>query len=473
MSYPKQGGTPNCGAFATAYYHWETSKEAKPDTSEVEKITKAVMFGEDKPTKGMDSYCDPVKIMKYLENNLKVPADKVKFFVGLPNNPVDYLLNMMLAGPEREIILAWESVGRVIRKPVPEPWEGYLLSLCYAHTRKDVPDEKSMPPEKLQEFKCVHYMLVHRTKTEARGMNSWDGGYGTPEQEALETLKTQKTAQEKAVQEVRQRIEAEEGVTARSDEEKAERLRQYNEELQEKLAALADTEEKLKAAETKLKSTTEQLGAVSDAITRLNQQLSAYADQCRDDLARAEAAAEKVLDKKLELEKQRRETLASIQEFTVLIQSGVRLKNVAETAVQTLQVAIRCIKQVVVALMTTAKFWRSMEDYCRSLSDSGLGKEIKELSEGLSLEERLEYYQDVDFMRTLLVYVCRWAALYYVCRDYQQRNEKVRKLVADNMQSAGSREEEWAMAGTLAQEMSESINRQVEASKKITMELAG
>lgn len=290
-------------------------------------------------------------------------------------------------------------------------------------------------------------------------------------QSELNSLKEQKTALEKEIQTLQQKIEVEQGVTARSDEEREKNLAKYNAELKEKQAALADIENKIQNSTGELQSTDSQLDEVTAAINTLNQQLSAYAEQCRDDLARAEAAAEKALEKKMELEKTRRETLASIQEFTVLIQSSVRMENVAETAVQTLQVAIRCIKQVVVALTTAAKFWRSMEEYCRSLSESGLGKVIKKLSDGLSLEERMEFYQDTEFMMTLLVYICRWAALYYVCADYKRRSEQVRAMVADNMQSSSSREEEWKMAGELAQEMSVSIGQQVEASKKISASL--
>lgn len=172
------------------------------------------------------------------------------------------------------------------------------------------------------------------------------------------------------------------------------------------------------------------------------------------------------------MEKQRRETLASIQEFTVLIQSSVRQENVAETAVQTLQVAIRCIKQVVVALATAAKFWRSMEDYCKNLATSGIVEEIADMEEaGISVEERVENYQSNLFKAAYLEYISRWAALYYVCDDYRERNNKVRNMVADNIMSSSSREEEWKMAGILAGEMKESIDEQVKESRKTTKEL--
>lgn len=58
-----------------------------------------------------------------------------------------------------------------------------------------------------------------------------------------------------------------------------------------------------------------------------------------------------------------------------------------------------------------------------------------------------------------------------MCDDYRERNNKVRNMVADNIMSSSSREEEWKMAGILAGEMKESIDEQVKESRKTTKEL--
>ncbi len=290
-------------------------------------------------------------------------------------------------------------------------------------------------------------------------------------QSKLDELTQQKASLQKEIDGIQQSIEAKEAVTVGDEAERAAALAELKKQLAEKQADMDALNKELSNTQNDLKNTSDRISELTNAIDALNKQISDFADQARDDLERAEASAKEALKTKLELEKQRRETLGSIQEFTALIQSGVRRQNVAETAVQTLQVAIRCIKQVVVALSTAAKFWRSMEEYCKTLSDSGLGKEIVEISEGLTLEERLDYYQDGDFMTMFLKYICRWAALYYVCDEYQTRNNKVRKLVADNIQSSSTREEEWKRAGELAEEMSASIQMQVEESNTAIAEL--
>lgn len=88
-----------------------------------------------------------------------------------------------------------------------------------------------------------------------------------------------------------------------------------------------------------------------------------------------------------------------------------------------------------------------------------------------SMKERMEIYQEDDFKKAFLQYICRWAALYYVCDDYKRRNNKVRDMVAGNIMSSASREEEWELAGRLAAEMKESIDVQVENSNKIMKNL--
>lgn len=291
------------------------------------------------------------------------------------------------------------------------------------------------------------------------------------QQATLDQLKEKKAQLEKQKQDIQEKIQMEEAATAEDPAQRQANLEKFGKELEEVEAQLKQVDGEIQKATKELDSTGIQLDQVSSAIENLNKQLSAYADQCRDDLERAEAAAQKALETKLKMEQQRREALASIQKFTVMIQNSVSQKKTAETAVQTLQTAIGCIKQVVVALTTAAKFWRSMEAYCKTLSKDGLGQTIAFLSQGLTLEERQEYYTETEFMMTYLVYVCRWAALYYVCDDYYNRNKKVRKMVENNILSSGSRETEWELAGKLAEEMGVSIQAQVDQSNQVIQEL--
>lgn len=288
----------------------------------------------------------------------------------------------------------------------------------------------------------------------------------------LEALKKEAAALEKEIQELLQKIKDEESITAKEEEEKRAAIEEYEKEKKEKEGELEKKQAEIADAQKELEGTEEKLNQAINAMNALKQQLDVYTQQCADDYKRAQEETRNALEKKLEMEKQRRETLASIQEFTVLIQSSVRQENVAATAVQTLQVAIRCIKQVVVALATAAKFWRSMEDYCKRLATSEVVEEIEDLEKaGVPVEERIENYQEDMFKIAFLEYICRWAALYYVCDDYRRRNNKVRDMVADNIMSSASREEEWEMAGKLAGEMKESIDKQVEESKMATREL--
>lgn len=288
----------------------------------------------------------------------------------------------------------------------------------------------------------------------------------------LETLKNEAAALEKDIAEIAQKMEDEKSITAKDEDEKTAAIAAYKKEKEEKEEELEGKKTEIAEAEKKLQSVEEKVNKATEAIDIMRQQLEEYTRQCADDYKRAQEAVRDAMEKKLELEKQRRETLASIQEFAVLIQSSVRQENVAATAVQTLRTAISCIKQVVVALTIAAKFWRSMQSYCENLKKSGVIEEIVRLEQlNIPVENRIECYQDEDFKWSFLDYISRWAALYYVCDEYRRRNNKVRGMVADNIMSSASREEEWKMAGILAGEMKASIDEQVEESRKATKEL--
>lgn len=336
-----------------------------------------------------------------------------------------------------------------------------------------IPSVSSMQGNMSQESSRIIQGIQEKLSSQEKEKTELASKRKAAEQE-LKRLQQEQEELEKEIADIRQQIEAKESNTVQTEEEKEEALKGLRSELGDREEKLNEKKEKISQEETVLKEAEKQLTQLEDGIDKLNQQLNECVQQCKDDYARAEEAAERALEKKLEMEKQRRETLASIQEFTVLIQSGVRQKNVAETAVKTLQVAIQCIKQVVVALLTAAKFWNSMKDYCKNLAKSQVIKDIEDMNNDenkVSMEERLEMYQDNMFKKAFFQYICRWAALYYVCDDYRRRNNKVRDMVAGNIKSSAGREEEWQLAGRLADEMKKSIDAQVEDSDKVVQSL--
>lgn len=277
--------------------------------------------------------------------------------------------------------------------------------------------------------------------------------------------------EEEAIAKLSQSIEVLKAKTAMEEDEREAEIAKAEAELKPHTDKRAQLEKDIAEKDKAVTTAKDAVDSAQKSIDNLNSQLQKLIASTEDELQRAEEATERALNAKLEMEKERRNTLASIQEFTALISAGIKQKNVAETAVQTLHVAIKCIKQVVVALKTASKFWKSMEVYCKTLSANGLGAEIKDLSQGLTLEEREEYYKDDDFKMVFLTYICRWAALYYVCDDYKKRSEKVRGMVADNIIASSTREEEWQQADRLAGEMKESIALQLADSREISSRL--
>ena len=189
-----QENRPNCGAFAVAYYHWLTSgipeaegtqeEQEQAQKEEVEEITEEVLFGTDNPVRGLENYCDPVKMITYMTSVLGVDEAKIKFYSGGAGNPADVLLEAMLSTASEEnpncegkLVARWLEDGLIQRAAVPAAWTGYLLSLGYALSRSKLSDEQPLPLAELANFAAVHYALVKRTSESIEIMNSWDGHF--------------------------------------------------------------------------------------------------------------------------------------------------------------------------------------------------------------------------------------------------------------------------------------------------------
>lgn len=171
--YIIQKSEPNCGAFATAYYKWETiapAASAADAEKEVAAIYKEVMFAADAPPipkADLTLYSDPVKIMQYLNNVCKMTGC---IFHYNPQTIIKVLLDFMKAGNERGTILGWEVSGKVVAKPLELASDGYIISLCY-QCKEGITLEATTDPER------VHYVLIKKAGSDFFMCNSWDGDF--------------------------------------------------------------------------------------------------------------------------------------------------------------------------------------------------------------------------------------------------------------------------------------------------------
>ena len=244
-----------------------------------------------------------------------------------------------------------------------------------------------------------------------------------------------------------------------------------------------NAEEKVKQAEQAkqdLKSSQEEAKAkkaVAEGLAATFAELAKGIQQMQESAA---AAAQSVrtekleyLNKKLEMEKQNREALASLAEMAEAIKNRNVEENVAATAVETLHVAIQALKKVVTALANAALFWRSMEDFCKRLSTPELANLIKDLEE-LEPDDRVEGYKtDPEFMQTAVVYLAKWVALKEVCDEYVVATIRAREIVEGNIKAAPRIDEAKQQAPRLAAELLDTVQQQQALNVAATNQLEG
>jgi hypothetical protein len=274
-----------------------------------------------------------------------------------------------------------------------------------------------------------------------------------------------KGAAEKAAKEAAKASDEKAKEVADAKQKEADAKQKEAQTKEEKASAARENAAKSKAIAEGLAASLKELAS---RLTTMQEAAQKAADSIRDEKTT-------YLNKKLDLQKQSREALASLAEYAERMKNTTIEKGVAESAVQSLQLAIRALKQIVTSLLNASLFWRSMEQFCKKLSESKLREQIKDI-EDLELEERLAYYRDIDFVTTAVYYIARWKALEVICTEYLAAANAARKKVLANIEAAPTIEESQRLAPILADTLLEHAKQdmarldertaQIEAQKK-------
>lgn len=303
-----------------------------------------------------------------------------------------------------------------------------------------------------------------------------------------ETTK-QKEAAKKKIDEINDQIKTlkneKETKEAQLTEKKNLLLQETNEELKEKQQKDIDTLEKeienitkqiqeqealLKTQNTKVA----QYDAVLTGIAATLQSLTESMNEAKNAAKSAsEAHAKKVndlLNKKFELEKQKRESLADIEKFAILVQLNKDKVITTDTAIEMLLTAIRCLKKVSATLLTASLFWESLSQYCEKLSQSTISKLIDSVSQ-LSKEERIEFFTDSDFIAVIVRYATQWAAMYYVSDEYLTQANIAYNKAHDNFEKMPDAKEAVQIAQEKSKIVLSNIQKQMRDSDATLLEI--
>lgn len=299
------------------------------------------------------------------------------------------------------------------------------------------------------------------------------------------------TAQQK-LNELSGRIDAKKKEMEALEQEKTQKTPSSTATEEEKAAAqksIADVEAKLTAARAELETLTHEKTEQHESLQRQKaalevlQQSAASLDKIAESTQKAADSAQTGIDASrarvrevfanlMELQKTNTENLAQLAEFTTLIKNTVITKDSLETAIQSLMVAITCLKNVVVILQDIALFWAAMEACCASLGDARLTDMLTKLQQ-YDEERRRKLYYSNAIAGSLFTGIVRWVALHSICADYVEAAQKTRAIMNDAISAPEmDAESHWKKASELAATVGKSLQLQVNASQEKMTQIA-
>lgn len=248
-----------------------------------------------------------------------------------------------------------------------------------------------------------------------------------------------------------------------AEEAEKEKLEKEISDTREKITHARKDKERL---ENDRKSTVDMLDKLGDMLKNQREQTQQSAAVGADaSLARAEQM-NAIYTEIMNLEKQKTEQVGLLAKYAKQMEATVIDQHSTEAAIQSLILAVSCLKKSVVALKDIALFWSSLERSCRALADATFKDDIKAL-QSADKADRIEAYQSAEIMYPIASYMAKWVAILSVSREYLTAAEKTRTHLNDTIANSDSvtmsREDHWNLASKLAGEVGDSLTRQVMA----------
>ncbi len=239
---------------------------------------------------------------------------------------------------------------------------------------------------------------------------------------------------------------------------------------------ISDTRNKITSARKEKERLENDKKAAGDMLERLGDMLKKQGEQMQQSaISSADASqfrAEQmsaIYTEIMNLEKQKAEQVGLLAKYAKQMEATVIDQHSTEAAIQSLILAVSCLKKSVVALKDIALFWSSLERSCRALADATFKDDIKAL-QSADKADRIEAYQSAEIMYPIASYMAKWVAILSVSREYLAAAEKTRKhlneTVTDSDSVTMSREDHWNLASRLAGEVGDILTQQVAASAK-------
>ncbi len=265
------------------------------------------------------------------------------------------------------------------------------------------------------------------------------------------------------------------------NEKNQEALAKLKPQLETKNGELIKAKDELKATDSKveeLQKVSSNSTATYTAAAASLQDLAKSTGQMSQAATNAEESihAEKMsyLNQKLNLEKQKRESLVALAQYAETVKNLKADESMAAVSVNSLHAAVEALGKIIATLTNASLFWDQMSSFCKKMTDKSFQQDLKDLiapDSGLSQEERIEEYKSFEFMRNFLGYMCQWVAINGLSGDYLETAGKAQKLAVEYLKQSPTIEEALKKAPELAKNMELMLNKNLLESGKVIADL--
>jgi len=283
------------------------------------------------------------------------------------------------------------------------------------------------------------------------------------------TAKAKVADQQKVAKELQDDIKLIETVDEASrTKDQKKKLTTLKEKLEKANAAISKAQtdlEKLdgdaKAAEKEAKDYTAECGAAAAALDKVSGGLDKMAASAASAEESIHAEKMKFLEKKFEMEAEKRKSLVAMAEFAENIKNSKVEQGNAEVSVNSLHAAVEAMGKIVGTLTNASLFWKQMADYCAKMTNKGFQSDLKDLLDELETEERIEEYKSLDFMMSFLKYMCQWVALNGLSGEYLVSASNAQKKCTENLSKSPTIEAAKQNAPGLAKSMGVMLSQKI------------
>lgn len=225
-----------------------------------------------------------------------------------------------------------------------------------------------------------------------------------------------------------------------------------------------------KSLESEAKDSTAAYAAAGAALTNLAASTSEMASKASTTEASVREERIKLLNKKLELQKEKRASLVALQEYAESLKNLEVEQGNATLSVNSLHSAIDALGKVIGTLTNASLFWDQMSQYCGRMTEGGFQRDLEDLKE-LDIETRQEEYRDREFMKSFLIYLCQWVAVNGLSGDYLRAAGEAQKKAVKYLSESPTIQEAIRKAPELAKNLSLIIENDLLSSRTQSIEL--